>query len=67
MSLIGQSVLEENTFPNGGNIHVFSPGTGADNSLGSNIFINTSIQSIQSFVVSFPNLRHCNSFPHSNV
>ena len=33
--------------------NIFSPGAGADNSLGSNFFINTFIQSIESFAVRF--------------
>ena len=38
--------FRENTFENIGQIHVFSPGSGADNPLGYYFFINTIIQSI---------------------
>ena len=37
MALIGKAVLVE-MFANGSHIHVFSPGAGVDNPLGSNIF-----------------------------
>ena len=43
-------------FENNGYIHVYSPGTGADNTLGSNVFIYSIIQSIKSFAASFPPL-----------
>ena len=34
MALIGQVVLEKKIFENGGHIHVYSPGAGADNPWG---------------------------------
>ena len=37
---------EKLMFEHNGYIHVYSPGTGADNPLRSNIFINSIIQSI---------------------
>ena len=46
LGLIGQSVLEEKMFENNGYVHVFSPGAGADNPMGSFFFINSIIQSI---------------------
>ena len=46
LALIGQTDLEKKIFVNGGHIHVYSPGAGADNPLGSIFFINTFIQSI---------------------
>ena len=46
-------ILEKKVFENGGHIHVYSPGTGADNLRGSNIFISTFIQSILSNAASF--------------
>ena len=55
-------------FENHGYIHLYSPGTGADNILRSIIFLNSIIQSIWSFAASFPQLNDLNySFPHSNV
>ena len=38
MALIGQAVSVEKMFENGGHIHVYSPGAGADNPLGTNVF-----------------------------
>ena len=43
-------------FDNNGYLHVYSPGTGADNPLGQISFINSIIQSVKSFVASFPPL-----------
>ena len=40
-------------FENNGYVHVYSPGAGADNRLGSNVFINSIIQSILSFAAEF--------------
>ena len=40
LALIGQAVSEK-IFANGGHIHVYSPGAGADYPLGSIVFINT--------------------------
>ena len=54
LALIGQGVLEKKIFENGGHIHVYSSGAGADNPLGSNFFINTFSQSIESFAACFP-------------
>ena len=45
MALTGQAVSEK-MFDNNGYIHVYSPGAGTDNPLGSNCFINSIIQSI---------------------
>ena len=63
--MIGQAVLEKKSFENGGHIHVYSPGTGADNPPwgGKLFFIETFIQSTKSFAASFPIERLCNSFP----
>ena len=41
----------EKDLENGGHMHVFNPSVGADNYPGSNVYINTFIQS---FVASFP-------------
>ena len=38
LALIGLAVSVEKMFENGGHIHVYSPGTGADNPMGSNLF-----------------------------
>ena len=38
MALIGQAISVETMFETGGHIHVYSPGAGADNPLGSNVF-----------------------------
>ena len=38
--------FQKKMFENNGYIHVYSPGTGADNPLRSNVFINSIIQSI---------------------
>ena len=38
LALIGQAVSVEKMFENGGHIHVYSPGAGADNPLGTNVF-----------------------------
>ena len=46
MALIGHLVLEKKMFENHGYIHIYSPGTGADNPLRSSFFINSIIQSI---------------------
>ena len=43
LALIGQAVLEKKIVENGGHIHVYSPGAGADKPLGSIYFINTFI------------------------
>ena len=43
-------------FENNGYVHVFSPGAGADNPLGSIFFINSIIQLIYSSAASFPPL-----------
>ena len=43
-------------FENNGYVHVYSPGAGADNPLGSNFFINSIIQTKQSIAASFPPL-----------
>ena len=43
-------------FENNGYIHVYSPGAGADSPLGSNVFMNSIIQSILAFAASFPPL-----------
>ena len=48
------SGFREKALQNGGHMHVYSPGAGADNPLGSNLFINTFTQSIVSFAASFP-------------
>ena len=45
-ALIGQEVSEKKMFENNGYIHVYSPGAGANNPLGSNFFINSIIQLI---------------------
>ena len=47
------SGLEKKMFENNGYVHVYSPGAGADNPLGSIFFINSIIQSIQSFLQDF--------------
>ena len=44
MALIGQAVSVEKMFKNGGYVHVYNPGTGAENPLGSILFINSIIQ-----------------------
>ena len=36
--MIGQVVSEKAMFANNGYVHVYSPGAGADNPLGSNVF-----------------------------
>ena len=38
MALIGQAVSKEKMFENNGYVHVYSPGAGADNPLGSFFF-----------------------------
>ena len=38
LALIGRVVSEEKMFENNGYVHVYSPGEGADNPLGSNFF-----------------------------
>ena len=38
MAFIGQGVLEEKMFEYYGHTHVYSPGAGADNPLGTNFF-----------------------------
>ena len=43
-------------FEKSGYVHVYSPGAGADNPLGSNFFIDSIIQSILSFAARFPPL-----------
>ena len=43
-------------FENNGYVHVYSPGAGADNPVGSNVFINSIIKSILSFAARFPPL-----------
>ena len=54
MALIGQADLEKKFSEKGGHIHVYSPGAGVDNPLGSIFFNNTFNQSIKSFAASFP-------------
>ena len=48
----------EKIFENGGRIHVYIPGAGADNLLGTIVFINSIIQSIVFFAESFPPLNN---------
>ena len=48
------SGLREKIFKNGGHKHVYSSRAGADNPLGSNFFINTFSQSMESFAACFP-------------
>ena len=71
LALIRQAVCERNIFENGGHIHVYSPGAGADNTLWSNVFINTFIQSVESFAANCCKLPPSNDFvtvfSHSNV
>ena len=43
---LAKLVSEKKLFENNDHIHVYSPGTGADNPLRSNVFINSIIQSI---------------------
>ena len=45
-TLICQAVSEKKMFENNDHIHVYSPGVGTDNPLGSIVFINSIIQSI---------------------
>ena len=52
------SGFREEDVKNNGHIHVYSPGAGADNPLGSKIFINSIIQSIYSFAASFSPLNN---------
>ena len=54
LALIGQAVLKRKIFENGGHIHVYSPGQGQTTPWCQLFFINTIIQSIKSFVASFP-------------
>ena len=64
LALISQAVSEKKMFEKNGNVHVYSPGTGADNPLGSisfhlqyysvNIVLCCKLSSIK---------RLCNSFP----
>ena len=56
--------LEKKIFENGGHIHVYSPRAGADNPLGSNIFINTFSQSIESFAACFSLINDFVTFFH---
>ena len=58
LALIGQLVSEKMMFENYGYIHIYSPGTGADNPPEVIYFINSIIQSILSFAASVPQLNH---------
>ena len=49
-----QAVFEKKIFENGCHIHVYSPGTRADNPLGSNFFNDTFSQSFESVAACFP-------------
>ena len=52
-ALTDQAVSEENMFEYYNDIHVFSPGAGANNSWGPMFFININIIPICSFKVNF--------------
>ena len=68
MALIGQVVSEEKMFEYYGNIHVYCPGVGAYELLGSNFFSESLIFSQSAhFLQDFHFKRHFKSFPHSNA
>ena len=46
LALIGRAVSERKLFENNGHVHVYSPGAGADNPIGSNFLQNINFLSI---------------------
>ena len=67
--LIGQVVSEKKTFEYFCNIHVYCPGVGADQPLGSNFFFSElpTFSPFAHFLQDLPFKRHFNNFPHSNA
>ena len=53
LALIDQAALEKKDLENGSHMHEYSPRAGADNPWGQ-FYINTFIQSFESFAASFP-------------
>ena len=70
LALIGQSVTEKKIFDYYGNIHVYFPGVGEDQPLGSNVFHNhkSSVNSPIPFkFFSANDILIIDKFPHSNA
>ena len=53
LALIGQAVMEKTLFENNGHIHVYIPGEGTDNPLGSEVLYKHKYCVTLSFAVSF--------------
>ena len=68
LALIGQAVSEEQTFEYSEDIHVYCPGVGAHEPLGSIFFTESLIFSPTAhFLQDFHFKCHFKSFPHSNA